>query len=315
MYAVHPAPKHLDEYAVLYRFPKEPVAAHEVLALNPMTRTFSRLMLADDGSPRLIAGQTFSLGEFAVLHPIILSYPEYCPFEEMLACHYYGSMSEEHVAACRERLQIAHDTNTWLEMISPLRALISRLHFKVRDLGIELGAIFKTGYVLQALGPNYRAIMNVPSTESHIQHLLRGFVPSGHVLAYNPTSRTLSYLAVEHDHPLIVQEAELTLLEERVLLPVLEAAPSYCIDERILASYTYGETGEEALAHATRSLQEAKSDGLWDYKMRPIRNAMSRARLKVSAMGIAIPSILATGYMASYVGPHLYQRDKGGCHG
>jgi len=308
------SPPRSDERAVLYRSPQEPVAAREVIALNPVARTLSRLVLDADGSPRLVAGQTFSLGEFAVLRPIVLSYPEYCPFEELLASHYYGSLSEENIATCREQLQIALDTHSWLEVINPLRTLISRLHFKVRDVGIGLGPIYKTGYLLQALGPNYRAIMNVPSTESPIQHLLRGFVPSGHVVTYNPTVRMLSYLAVEHELPRLVQEVDLTLMEERVLLPVLEAAPSYCLDERILASYTYGETGEEALALATRSLQDAKSDGLWDYKMRPIRNAMSRARLKVSAMGIALPSILETGYMASYVGPHLSQRDKGGRH-
>lgn len=306
------SPPHVDPHAVLYRSPQEPMAAREVLALNPVQRTLSRLVLDTDGSPRLVAGQTFSLGEFAVLRPIVLSYPEYCPFEELLAAH-YGLLSEEHVTECRSRLQTAIDTGTWAEVIGPLRAIILRLHLKLRHLGVDLGTVYKTGYVLQAIGPNYTSLVNVPSATSSIRPFLHGFLPHGHLLAYNPTSRMLSYLAVEYEQPRLLQEALLTLLEERVLLPVFKAVPSYCLDERILASYTYGETGEEALALATQSLQDAKSDGLWDYKMRPVRNAMSQARLKVSAMGISIPSLVGTGYMATYVGPHLSQRrEKGG---
>lgn len=82
----------------------------------------------------------------------------------------------------------------------------------------------------------------------------------------------------------------------------------------ILANYIYGDTNEESLTQARWSLEEAKKRaGQWDYTMRPVRNAMSRVRLKVRAMGISIPSLLATGYIATYVGPQLSQRrEKGG---
>jgi len=221
-----------------------------------------------------------------------------------------------HVAECRERLQTAIDTGTWVEVISPIRAIISRLHMKVRQLGVELGAVYKTGYVLQAIGPNYQAILSIPPAASSIRYFLRGFLPSDHVLAYNPAQKMLSYLSVEQGQPHLVLEAVLTLLEERVLLPVFEAVPSYCAIEILLANYIYGKTDEESLARAHQGLEEAKKAGLWDYTMRPLRNAMSRARLKVSPMGVSLPSILETGYMAMYVGPQLYRRgQKGGRHG
>jgi hypothetical protein len=42
---------------------------------------------------------------------------------------------------------------------------------------------------------------------------------------------------------------------------------------------------------------EAQENGVWDQEMRPIRCALSRARLKMRTFGIDISSILATGYI------------------
>ncbi len=314
MYALRSTTTQPDESAVLYRSPKEPLAAHEVLALNPAARTMSRLVMHEDGYPRLIAGQQFSSSEFALLLPLFTSYPDYCPFEDFLAGHLYHSTSEENIARCRDRLQTALDSGTWQQETAPLRGIISRLHVKVRELGVEMTAIYKTGYLLQAIGHTYLAVVKAPAEGHPLRHLLHGFLPQGHLLAYNSTLRLLSYLTVEQGNPRLFLEAELTLLEERVLLPVLEVAPGYCSDEVILANYTYGETDEQTLARAAHRLREATNMGTWDYAMRPVRNSMSRARRKVSAMGIALPSILGTGYMATWVGSQLLQRNKGGLH-
>jgi len=44
-------------------------------------------------------------------------------------------------------------------------------------------------------------------------------------------------------------------------------------------------------------LHEAQVEGIWDQEMRPVRNVLSRARLKMRAFRIEISSILETGYI------------------
>ncbi len=48
-------------------------------------------------------------------------------------------------------------------------------------------------------------------------------------------------------------------------------------------------------------LQEAQEAGVWDQEMRPVRNVLSRTRLKTRAFGIEISSILETGYILMYM--------------
>ncbi len=62
-----------------------------------------------------------------------------------------------------------------------------------------------------------------------------------------------------------------------------------------------GRVTETAVARCRERLQEAQESGVWDQEMRPVRNVLSRTRLKTRTFGIEISSILETGYILLYM--------------
>ena len=120
-------------------------------------------------------------------------------------------------------------------------------------------------------------------------------------LALNTTLGTLSHLTVVDGHPRMVTEQQFTVSEMCVLMPLLDAHPYYCPYEVLLASFNTGRTTEKEIALCRIRLQEAQEAGQWDLEMRPVRNVLSRTRLKTRGFGIEISSILETGYILMYV--------------
>ena len=56
-------------------------------------------------------------------------------------------------------------------------------------------------------------------------------------------------------------------------------------------------TAGTKLSQLVGQLHEAQLEGVWDQEMRPVRNVLSRTRLKMRTFGIEIASILETGYV------------------
>lgn len=143
--------------------------------------------------------------------------------------------------------------------------------------------------------------LDYPSRDNEkILHFsLQDALPSGHSLALNLAFGTLSYLVCEDSStPRLLRQEQFTHTEMSVLLPLLELFPYYCPYETLYASfYGDGKVNETSTADARRHLEEAQEDGVWDQEMRPVRCALSRARIKVRNFGIDISSILATGYI------------------
>jgi hypothetical protein len=135
---------------------------------------------------------------------------------------------------------------------------------------------------------------------------LQGLLPVGHTLALNTTLGTLSHLACKQDRPLMLMEQQFTTSEICVLLPLLEAYPYYCPYEVLLASFNSGRVTETAVARSRERLLDAQEAGVWDQEMRPVRNVLSRTRLKTRTFGIEISSILETGYILMQM-PHYKQ--------
>ena len=133
--------------------------------------------------------------------------------------------------------------------------------------------------------------------EDIIHFTLNGLLPSGHTLALNITLGTLSQLFCDNDMPRLLGEQQFTTSEMYVLMPILEAHPYYCGYETLLASYSHGKVTETTVARCRELLEEAQEEGIWDQEMRPVRNVLSRARLKVHSFGIDIISVHETGYM------------------
>ena len=141
--------------------------------------------------------------------------------------------------------------------------------------------------------------------EDEILHFsLQGLIPQGQILALNTTLGTLSLLANKHDLPQMVFQQQFTTSEIYVLMPLLEAYPYYCPYEILLASFN-GCVNDVTVARCHQRLQDAAEAGIWDHEMRPVRNVLSRTRLKTRTLGLEISSILETGYILMGISQHM----------
>lgn len=127
---------------------------------------------------------------------------------------------------------------------------------------------------------------------------LEEVLPTGHTLVLNTGLGTLSYLFIDEDQqPRMLAQQQFTQSELSLLLPLLEHYPHYCPHEVMFANFYNGVVSEKTIARARERLREAVEYGTWDHEMRPVRNVLSRARLKLKDFGMDVLSILETGYM------------------
>jgi hypothetical protein len=138
---------------------------------------------------------------------------------------------------------------------------------------------------------------DVEPTDDIIAHFpLAGLLPPGHILALHRFLGTLSHLTLVQEQPRMLGEQLFSTTEVSLLLPLLEQYPDYCPYEVLWASF-HGSTSEKAIARARTRLQRAREEGDRDEEMRPLRNMLSRARLKLQEMGLDIVSLFETGYL------------------
>lgn len=127
---------------------------------------------------------------------------------------------------------------------------------------------------------------------------LQDTLPARHILALNTGLGTLSYLAIDDDQqPRMLAQQQFTHSELSLLRPLLEYYPQYCPHEVMFANFYNGVVSEQTIARARERLREAVEYGTWDHEMRPVRNVLSRTRLKLKDFGMDVLSILETGYM------------------
>ncbi|HEX4716564.1 MAG TPA: hypothetical protein VH164_16725, partial [Ktedonobacteraceae bacterium] len=101
--------------------------------------------------PTLLAEQQFSSSEMSILVPLLQSHPHYCPYEVLLASFNCGNTTDASVERYRLRLQEAQFAGVWDYEMRPVRNILSRARFKLRDFGIEISSILETGYILISL--------------------------------------------------------------------------------------------------------------------------------------------------------------------
>lgn len=140
--------------------------------------------------------------------------------------------------------------------------------------------------------------------EEVLHFSLQGLLPTGHTLALNTSLGTLSLLVCKQDRPHMLSEQQFTTSEICVLMPLLESYPYYCPYEVLLASFNSGRITESTVERCRQRLQDAQEAGVWDQEMRPVRNVLSRTRLKTRTFGIEISSILETGYILMFMSNH-----------
>ena len=144
------------------------------------------------------------------------------------------------------------------------------------------------------------SVYHVQHTDEEILHYsLEELLPAGQTLALNVLLGTLSLIAydIEMPYPRMMAEQQFTLSELSLLLPLLNSHPHYCPYEVLLASFNHRTVSDATIERCRRQLHEAQLEGVWDQEMRPVRNVLSRTRLKMRTFRIEIASILETGYV------------------
>src|SRR5436305_8442654 len=160
---------------------------------------------------------------------------------------------------------------------------------------------------LRRVKPSTRPLKQSP--EDIVHFTLKGLLPPGHMLALNTALGTLSLISHSIEGAKLLAEQQFTNSEICVLKPLLESYPHFCPYEVLLASFNSGLVTEQAIDRCRERLQEAQEAGVWDQEMRPVRNVLSRTRLKTRAFGIEISSILETGYILMYMANHRLSED------
>jgi hypothetical protein len=146
--------KQTDEAIMHFEMP-DLLPQGQTLALNSKLGTLALLTSEPETvHPILLAEQQFSSSELSVLVPLLQIYPHYCPYEVLLASFNTGNTDEANVARFRLRLQEAQFAGVWDYEMRPVRNILSRARFKLRDFGIEISSILETGYILIYL-PNH----------------------------------------------------------------------------------------------------------------------------------------------------------------
>ncbi|HEY1348860.1 MAG TPA: hypothetical protein VGF67_04465 [Ktedonobacteraceae bacterium] len=121
----------------------------QTLALNTRLGTLALLATNPENlHPELLTEQQFSSSEMSVLVPLLRSHPHYCPYEVLLASFNCGNTTDTSIERYRLRLQEAQFAGVWDYEMRPVRNILSRTRFKLRDFGIEISSILETGYIL-----------------------------------------------------------------------------------------------------------------------------------------------------------------------
>ena len=112
---------------------------NHMLVLNTAKRIVILLYDEPEGGARSVKEQLFPPSGMRVLIPLLQAYPNYCPYEVLLA-HLYPISVEEG----RKQLQEAHETT-----MRPVRRAIGSIMDGLHAFGLRVCSIRSVGYVLQ----------------------------------------------------------------------------------------------------------------------------------------------------------------------
>ncbi|HEX6484905.1 MAG TPA: hypothetical protein VF043_39170 [Ktedonobacteraceae bacterium] len=116
------------------------------------------------------------------------------------------------------------------------------------------------------------------------------------VLVLHRCLGVLVHLTCEQDTPCLLWAQRFTDHEQSVLLPLFTWHPDYCPLEVMLASFS-GSTSEQGVERARKQLYAAMEAGEVELLLRPMRNVLSRVRIKLREAGIEIATLVSLGYL------------------
>lgn len=125
---------------------------------------------------------------------------------------------------------------------------------------------------------------------------LHGLLSTGHTLAMHVALGSVSQIVLMGDEPKLVEQQIFAPGEICLLKPLLEAYPDYCPTEVLLANLAGGNVTERAIERCRQHLHRALDEGTWSRATGPVRNVLSRVRLKMHQFDIDIFTIIKIGY-------------------
>jgi hypothetical protein len=147
----------------------------------------------------------------------------------------------------------------------------------------------------------------MPGYDDVLYFALPGLLPASYRFAFHERLHILNLLCASEDGPKLLLDQQFTVQEATVLLPLLRAYPTYCPFDVLHAHFSHVAVTEKESAQSQRRIAAALQMGTGETEMRPLRNVISRTRLKLLAFNIDIVSILEVGYLLLYA-----SRRKGG---
>jgi hypothetical protein len=134
--------------------PEQLLPAGHTLALHKSAGLLACLAPGPEGvGQQLVEAARLSGEEVRVLGSLLTRAPLLCPYAIALAWLIYPSPTEDAVARCRQRLELARQGGYWEEEMALLRGILSTLKDKLQVLGLTIAAVLETGYVLQPYRP------------------------------------------------------------------------------------------------------------------------------------------------------------------
>ena len=135
----------------------------------------------------------------------------------------------------------------------------------------------------------------VPHDDDSIVYAhLPGLLPAGQVLALHRSLHLLLCLRCERGEPRLQCIVPLTLEEERTLVPLLQAFPTYAPYALVLKSIE-NSTIEEAQERLNTAWLQGEA--AWAAFLQPMRTVLKGLRVKLHACSVETVAVQRTGYL------------------
>jgi hypothetical protein len=114
---------------------------NQKLVINPTARTVVLFAQSSPGEADIVTLQQFSPNGMRVLIPLLKAYPNYCPYETLLA-HLFSLTLEEARQQLRKIRKI---------VLRSIRRAIGSLATGLRAFGLRVRSVRDTGYLVEAI--------------------------------------------------------------------------------------------------------------------------------------------------------------------
>lgn len=134
--------------------------------------------------------------------------------------------------------------------------------------------------------------MTSDNSERFSRYSLSGLLPENNAVVLDHELRILTQFQTVGQARTIVEQQQFAAQEWELLSALIENYPYHCPFAHLLAAKE-----GKSLSRCEQIVNRALNEGDINEMMKPVRNVLSRVRLKLHCFGIDMKSMLETGYM------------------